>query len=99
MKLSDIKVRNLKAQDKAYKLFDGEGLYIHVMPNGSKLWRMSYRFEAKQKLLSFGKYPQVSLQRAREKRLDAKRLLADGVDPMEHARAEEAARCELPHPK
>lgn len=42
MKLSDIKVRNLKAQAKAYKLFDGEGLYVHVMPNGSKLWRMAY---------------------------------------------------------
>ena len=90
MKLSDIKVRNLKAQEKAYKLFDGEGLYIHVTPKGSKLWRMSYRSDGKQKTLSFGKYPQVSLQRAREKRLDAKRLLADGIDPMEHARAEEA---------
>ena len=90
MKLSDIKVRNLKAQEKAYKLFDGEGLYIHVTPKGSKLWRMSYRFDSKQKTLSFGKYPQVSLQRAREKRLEAKRLLADGVDPMQQARADEA---------
>ncbi len=81
MPLNDLRIKSLRAGEKPIKKADGEGLYIEVKPNGSKLWRMAYRFEGKQKLLSFGKYPEVSLAKARQKRLEAKTLLADGVDP------------------
>lgn len=57
MPLSDSKIRNLKRPDRVLKLSDGGGLYLHVTPNGSKHWRLAYRFEGKQKLLSFGPYP------------------------------------------
>ncbi len=74
------------------KLADGHGLFIQVAPSGSKLWRMAYRFDGKQKLLAFGAYPAVSLARARELRAEAKVLLAQGIDPNEHAKAEKAAQ-------
>ena len=83
MKLSDAAVRNAKANGKVQKLSDGGGLYLHVTVTGSKLWRMAYRFEGKQKLLSFGAYPAVSLKDARHRRDDAKELLAKGIDPGE----------------
>ena len=81
MPLSDLKVRKLKIKDKPYKLADMDGLYIYVSPSGSKLWRMSYRFNKKQKTLSFGKYPAVTLKKARQLREEARELLADGIDP------------------
>lgn len=59
MKFSDAAVRNAKADSNVQKLSDGGGLYLHVTPTGSKLWRMAYRFEGKQKLLSFGAYPSI----------------------------------------
>ena len=65
MKLSDAAVRNAKANGKVQKLSDGGGLYLHVTATGSKLLRLAYRFEGKQKLLSFGAYPAVSLADAR----------------------------------
>jgi integrase len=88
MPLTDTHIRNLKAGEKAYKVADGGGLYIHVAETGSKLWRMRYRFDGKHKLLSFGPYPEVTLARAREKRQDAKRLLADGIDPAVQRKAD-----------
>ena len=81
MPLTDVFIRSLKPLEKPYKHFDGGGLYIHVAPTGSKLWRMSYRFAGKGKLLSFGEYPTISLKDAREKREEAKKLLAQGIDP------------------
>ena len=81
MSLTDRTISNYKANGKLQKHADGGGLYIHVSPNGSKLWKMAYRFNGKQKSLSFGPYPLVSLKLAREKRDDAKRQLAEGVDP------------------
>ncbi len=81
MPLSDPKCRNTKALPKPQKLFDGEGLFLLVQPNGSKLWRMAYRYGGKQKTLAFGIYPHVSLSDARERRAEAKRLLAAGKDP------------------
>ncbi|MFC7291720.1 tyrosine-type recombinase/integrase [Hirschia litorea] len=81
MPLNDLQIKKLRATDKQLKKADGGGLYLEVNPKGSKLWRMAYRFEGKQKLLSFGKYPEVSLAKAREKRFEAKTLLADGIDP------------------
>lgn len=88
MPLSDIQIRNLKAREKAYRLSDGGNLCIEVKPNGSKLWKLFYRFDGKMKTMSFGAYPEVSLARARERRLEAKALLADGIDPMAKAKAD-----------
>lgn len=90
MPLNDIQIRKLRPTEKAYRKADGEGLFIEIKPNGSKLWKMAYRFEGKQKLLSFGNYPTVTLAAARDKRLEAKRLLADGIDPNEKKKAEKA---------
>lgn len=81
MPLSETSCRNAKARERAYKLSDGEGLYLFVQPTGSKLWRLAYRFGGKQKTLAFGIYPYVSLADARGKRTDAKRALAAGRDP------------------
>lgn len=79
--LTDIAVRNTKAADKPYKLSDERGLYLHVMPNGGRYWRMNYRHIGKQKTLALGIYPDVTLKDARDRRDVARRLLADGVDP------------------
>ena len=92
MPLTDVFIRSLKPKERAYKHFDGGGLHIHVTPNGSKLWRMAFRFEGKGKLLSFGEYPTVSLKDAREKREEAKKLLAQGIDPSAHRKQMKAAR-------
>lgn len=81
MSLSDAAVRAAKPREKPYKLTDSSGLHLLVRPNGSKLWRLKYRFVGREKLLSFGAYPVISLADARKRRDDAKRLLADGTDP------------------
>ena len=88
MPLTDTRLRQLKAEAKPYKVSDGGGLYVLVNTNGSKLWRLKYRFDGKEKVLSFGSYPDTTLARARERRGDAKTLLADGIDPSAHAKAE-----------
>jgi hypothetical protein len=74
-------VRTPSLKRKTYKLFDGGGLYLEVMPAGGKLWRLKYRFGSKEKRLSFEGYPIISLKDARDKRDDAKLLLASNVDP------------------
>lgn len=81
MQLTDVQIKNIKPSDKAFKLFDGNGLFLQVNPAGSKLWRMKYRYLGKEKLLSFGPYPVVPLRKAREKREEARTLLHDGQDP------------------
>ena len=82
MKLTFMMVKNAKPKTKPYKLSDGGGLHLYVKPNGSRLWRFRYRFDEKEKTLSIGPFPLVSLLEAREARDDAKRLLLEGVDPM-----------------
>ena len=82
MPIKEIQIRSAASADKPYKLADGGGLFLLVQPNGSKLWRMKYRFAGKERLLSFGVYPAVSLSAAREKRLHAKHTLSLGQDPM-----------------
>lgn len=82
MPLTEIQARNSKPRERAYKLADGEGLFLLVQPNGSKLWRMKYRFGGKEKLLSFGAYPELGIAAARDKRTAAKALLVYGKDPM-----------------
>lgn len=94
MPLSDTAIRKVKPTDKAFKLADEKGLFLLVTPAGGKLWRMKYRFAGKEKLLSFGKYPDVPLIRAREKRDTAREQLADGIDPGEHRKAAKAAGAE-----
>ena len=91
MKLTDTSVRGIKATGKAKKLSDGGGLYLHVSPVGGKHWRMGYRFDGRQKTLSFGAYPAVSLKDARRKRDEAKELLAHGIDPSANKKAVRAA--------
>lgn len=81
MPLSDVKVRSIKPDVKNRKVSDGAGLHLLVTPTGSKLWRMAYRHGGKQKTLSFGSYPVVTLGMARDKRLEAKRKLDAGIDP------------------
>jgi hypothetical protein len=79
--LSDSQVRDTKAKENSYKLFDGFGLYLLVTPSGGKLWRVKYRFDGKEKTLSLGPYPQVSLKDARAKREAARIQIGNGVDP------------------
>lgn len=82
MPLTETQAKNAKPRDRAYKLADSEGLFLLVQPNGTKLWRMKYRFAGKEKLLSFGAYPALGIAAARDKRKAAKALLAEGKDPM-----------------
>jgi integrase len=89
--LTDTAIRDAKPRDKAYKLFDERGLYLLVAPTGGRLWRFRYRHGAKEKLLSLGAYPDVPLKRARERRDEARRLVADRIDPSVRRRLEKAA--------
>jgi integrase len=79
--LSDAKVRTAKAASKNVKLFDGLGLYLLITPGGGKGWRFKYHFGGKEKLLSFGTYPEVGVKQAREKRDAARKQVANGSDP------------------
>ncbi len=81
MPLTDTAIRNAKPKHRPYKLFDGEGLYLLVNPNGNKLWRLKYRVLGREKLLAFGTYPVVGIREAREKRFAARKLHDAGVDP------------------
>lgn len=92
MPLNARKVDTTKPKEKPYKLADGGGLYLQVNTNGSKYWRMKYRFAGKEKKLSFGTYPDVSLADARAKRDEARKTLANGSDPGEVKKAEQIAK-------
>jgi integrase len=91
--LTDTQVRNAKPQGKPYKLSDGGGLYLEVMPTGSKLWRMKFkRTNGKESRLAFGSYPEVSLAEARNKRMAARKLATEGIDLADHRKAQKAAK-------
>lgn len=94
MKLTHTQIKNAKAKDKNYKLTDGQGMYLLVHKNGSKYWRLNYRFDRKQKTLALGTYPLVSLAEARQACLEAKLLLAEGIDPNQE-RKDQAEQREL----
>lgn len=80
--LTGTAIRNAKPYDRPYKLADGGGLYLLVNPTGSRLWRLKFRIERREKeLLSIGVYPDVSLAKARERRDEARKALAEGLDP------------------
>jgi len=99
MPLTDVAIRNAKPgitpkgiqTEKSYKMGDSAGLYLEISPAGGKWWRLKYRFGGKEKRLSLGTYPDVSLQKARERREYARKLLADGIDPGENRKATKAA--------
>ncbi len=94
MNLTDTAIRNAKPAAKPIKLHDGDGLYLLVSPAGHRGWRFKYFFGGKEKLLSFGRYPEITLKVARERRLEARRLVAMGTDPSAERRAERAARAD-----
>lgn len=81
MALTDTAIRNAKPSAKPKKMFDERGLFLLVQPSGGKLWRLKYRYLGKEKKLSLGRYPDVSLKVARERRDEARTLLANGADP------------------
>ncbi|MGE3770600.1 MAG: integrase arm-type DNA-binding domain-containing protein [Bdellovibrionales bacterium] len=81
MLLSETKCRNAKPKAKPYKLADGNGLYLEVLPNGGRYWRQKYRFFGKEKRLAHGVYPTITLAEARQMALEARKRLAEGHDP------------------
>jgi integrase len=89
--LTDVSIRKAKPKDAPYKLTDERGLYLLVNPSGGRLWRINYRFDGKQKTLALGIYPDVSLAQARERRDEARKLLAEGIDPGEHRKTQRRA--------
>lgn len=95
MSLTDVKVRSAKPAEKQLKLSDGGGMYLLVTPNGGKCWRLKYRFAGKEKVLALGTYPEISLSDARQRREDARKLLANDIDPGAVKKAQKAAREEL----
>ena len=94
MPLTDAAVRNTKPSKKARKLFDANGLYLEVAASGGKWWRFKYRCGGKEKRISLGVYPDVTLKDARERRDEARKLLVNGIDPSEHRKAAEDAKAE-----
>jgi len=82
MPLTDTEIRRSKPADKPYRLSDANSLFLWVTPAGGKLWRWAYEFEGREKLMSLGKYPIITLAEARERRDDARKMLANGLDPM-----------------
>lgn len=91
MALTDAKIRAAKPEVKSYKLTDSAGLHLLIHPNGSRYWRLRYRHQGKEKTLALGIYPTVSLSDARNKRDNARKLIAEGIDPTEKKRAEKIA--------
>ena len=91
MALTNTAIRNAKPAEKNRKMYDERGLYLEVSPNGGKWWRFKYRFGGKEKRLSLGVYPDVSLKDARERRDEARKLIANDVDPSEHRKAQKIA--------
>jgi hypothetical protein len=96
MSLTDIIAKNAKPQKTQFKLFDEKGLFLLVTPNGSKYWRMKYRFDAKEKLLSFGTYPETSLKEARNKRDAARKQIQEGCDPSQEKKLAKLTRLNSP---
>lgn len=90
--LTAASVSRAKPKEKPYKLSDRDGLYLLVEPTGGRVWRMNYRIHDKQKTITFGRWPELMLGEARERLLDARRLLGRGVDPVEHAKLEKVAQ-------
>ena len=85
-KLTENSIRKAQILEKQYKIYDGDGMFLLIHPNGSKYWRMKYTFDSKSKLASFGVWPGVSLKEARERRHEAKQKIKMGINPVEEKR-------------
>jgi len=94
MPLSDPACKNAKPKDKAYKLADEKGMFLLINPNGSKYFRLKYRFNGKEKTLALGVYPETSLKTARENRDKARKQIIDGIDPNENKKAVKQSKAE-----
>jgi hypothetical protein len=92
MALTELEIRSARAIEKPIKLFDGSGLYLLVQPSGGRWWRFKYRFQGKERELSLGVYPEISLKLARERREEARRTVAQGIDPSAERKAAKEAR-------
>ena len=92
MSLTDTAVKNAKPVGKVRKMYDSGGLYLEIAPSGGKWWRLKFRFDGKEKRLSLGVYSDVSLKDARDRRDEARKLLANGIDPSEIRKAEKAGK-------
>lgn len=92
MPLNNTRIRNAKPGKKPAKIFDERGLYLEISPSGGKWWRLKYRFGGKDKRISLGVFPDVSLKDARDRRDEARKLLANGVDPSENRKAAKLAQ-------
>jgi len=92
--LTDRELKSFKPRDKPYKVSAGGGLHLLINPSGSRLWRLKYRVDGREKLLSFGMYPEVSLKDARDRRDDARRVLRQKIDPGAQRKAEKSAAAE-----
>jgi len=94
MSLTDTAIRKAKPTGKTQRMHDERGLYLEVAPNGGRWWRLKYAIDGKEKRLSLGTYADTSLAEAREKRDDARRMVAAGIDPSAHRKAAKAAHAE-----
>ena len=81
--LTELSIKQAKPKEKQYKLTDGEGMYLRVYHNGSKYWQLQYWFDGKQKILSIGVWPEISLKDARDKRYEAKKKIKEGTNPLD----------------
>lgn len=95
MPLTATSIRNAKPREKTFKLYDERGLYLEVSPKGGKWWRLKYRFSGREKRLSLGVYPDITLKTARDRRDEARKLIADGIDPSQNRKALKAAKIEI----
>jgi hypothetical protein len=90
--LTDTRIKTAKPQVKLYKLADERGFHLSLYPNGSKLWQLRYRIEGKERTASLGKYPEVSLDQARDKRDQMRKLVANGIDPVQSQKVAKEAK-------
>jgi len=97
MPLTDTKIRNATPRDKAYKLYDGSGLYVLVHANGSRYWRLKYSYADKEKILALGVYPDLMLTNTRERAQEARELVKKVIDPMTHKRETKARNIKHSH--
>ena len=85
-KLTELAIKRAKPKDKQYKLTDGDSMYLRIYPDGKKYWQLQFRFEGKQKVLSFGKWPNVKLPEARASRYEANKKIKEGINPLDEKR-------------
>jgi len=92
--ISEVKICTAKPGKSPYKIFDGGGLFLMVTPSGGRLWHFKYRFDSKEKKLALGTYPEISLADARLRRDEARRQIAQGIDPGAVRKAQKQAKTE-----